>query len=140
MIWYDAWYDMWYDIWYDIIQYNIIYVLYGMTYIYQFCLFTLHQISPDPKMRIDIETCVQHKVLLKYHSFYCVNITLNSSNTHRSAANVITYHIVLFWILGSNFLIYRVEVSVTGWSLVQRSPTERGVSECDHESSIMRRP
>jgi hypothetical protein len=28
----------------------------------------------------------------------------------------------------------------SGWSLVQRSPTECGVSECDRESSIMRRP
>jgi hypothetical protein len=29
----------------------------------------------------------------------------------------------------------QVEVSVTGWSLVQRSPTECGVSECDREAS-----
>jgi hypothetical protein len=28
-----------------------------------------------------------------------------------------------------------VEVSATGWSLVQRSPTECGVSECDREAS-----
>jgi hypothetical protein len=35
---------------------------------------------------------------------------------------------------------YQVEVSVSGWSLVQRSPTECGVSERDHESSTMRRP
>jgi hypothetical protein len=28
-----------------------------------------------------------------------------------------------------------VEVSATGWSLVQRSPTEYGVSECDREAS-----
>jgi hypothetical protein len=33
----------------------------------------------------------------------------------------------------------QVEVSVTGWSLVQRSPNECGVSECDREASIMRR-
>ena len=32
------------------------------------------------------------------------------------------------------------EVSVTSWWLVQRSPTECGVSVCDRESSIMRRP
>jgi hypothetical protein len=32
-----------------------------------------------------------------------------------------------------------VEVSASGWSLVKRSPTECGVSECDHEASIMRR-
>jgi hypothetical protein len=34
----------------------------------------------------------------------------------------------------------QVEASVSGRSLVQRSPTECGVSEYDHESSIMRRP
>jgi hypothetical protein len=34
----------------------------------------------------------------------------------------------------------QVEVSASGWSLVQRSPTECGVSECDIEASIMRRP
>jgi hypothetical protein len=28
----------------------------------------------------------------------------------------------------------QVEVSATGWSLVQRSPTECGVSECDREA------
>jgi len=32
----------------------------------------------------------------------------------------------------------QVEVSATGWSLVQRSPTECEVSECDREASIMR--
>jgi hypothetical protein len=34
----------------------------------------------------------------------------------------------------------QVEVFTTDWSLVQRSPTECGVSECDREASIMRRP
>jgi hypothetical protein len=34
----------------------------------------------------------------------------------------------------------QVEVSAVGCSLVQRSPTECGVSECDREASIMRRP
>jgi hypothetical protein len=33
----------------------------------------------------------------------------------------------------------QVEVCATGWSLVQRSPTECGVSECDCKASIMRR-
>jgi hypothetical protein len=33
-----------------------------------------------------------------------------------------------------------VEVSASGWSLVQRSPTECGVSECDREALIMRKP
>ena len=33
-----------------------------------------------------------------------------------------------------------VEVCTSGWSLVQRSPTECGVSECDREASIMRGP
>jgi hypothetical protein len=35
--------------------------------------------------------------------------------------------------------VYQVEVSTTGWSLIQRIPTECGVSECDREASIMRR-
>ena len=34
----------------------------------------------------------------------------------------------------------QVEVSATGRSLVQRSPTDCGLSECDRESSITRRP
>jgi len=34
----------------------------------------------------------------------------------------------------------QVEVSATSRSLVQRSSTECGVSECDREASIMRKP
>jgi hypothetical protein len=34
----------------------------------------------------------------------------------------------------------QVEVSATSWSFVQRSLTECGVSKCDREASIMRRP
>ena len=34
----------------------------------------------------------------------------------------------------------KVEFSASGWSLVQRSPTESVVFECDSEASIMRRP
>jgi hypothetical protein len=44
------------------------------------------------------------------------------------------------WISVSCVVCCQVDVSATGWSLVQRSPTECGVSECDCESSIMRRP
>jgi len=33
-----------------------------------------------------------------------------------------------------------VEDPESGWSLVERSPTECGVSECDRKASIMRRP
>ena len=36
----------------------------------------------------------------------------------------------------------QIEVSASDWSLVQRSPTESsvGLSECDNEGPIMRRP
>jgi hypothetical protein len=34
----------------------------------------------------------------------------------------------------------QVEVSATSQSFVQKSTNERGVSECDREASIMRRP
>ena len=49
----------------------------------------------------------------------------------------------LDWIAGSNLLCVvccQVDVSASGWSLVRRSPTECGVSECDREALIMRRP
>ena len=35
---------------------------------------------------------------------------------------------------------FQVEISASGWSLVQRSLTECGVSECDREALKMRRP
>jgi hypothetical protein len=44
------------------------------------------------------------------------------------------------WMSVVNVVSCQVEVSTSGWSLVQRSPTECGVSEYDRESSIMRRP
>jgi hypothetical protein len=37
-------------------------------------------------------------------------------------------------------LCCQVGVSATGWSLVQRSPTDCGVSKCDRKTSIMRTP
>jgi hypothetical protein len=37
-------------------------------------------------------------------------------------------------------MYYELEVSASAWLLVQRTPTERGVSECDCEAAIMRRP
>jgi hypothetical protein len=37
-------------------------------------------------------------------------------------------------------LCCQVEVSATGWSLVQRSPTKCGVSECDLAASTMKTP
>jgi len=38
-----------------------------------------------------------------------------------------------------NVVCYQVEVSASDWSLVQRSSTECGVSECDREAWKMRR-
>jgi hypothetical protein len=39
-----------------------------------------------------------------------------------------------------NVVCFRVEVSATDPSIVRRSPTECGVSECDREASKMGRP
>jgi len=39
-----------------------------------------------------------------------------------------------------SFVCCEIEVSASSWSLVKRSPTECGVSECDREASIIRRP
>ena len=38
------------------------------------------------------------------------------------------------------YVFCQVQVSASGWSLVQRTPTECGVSEWDNESSTMMRP
>jgi len=35
---------------------------------------------------------------------------------------------------------FHLKISASGRSIVQRIPTECDVPECDHESSIMRRP
>jgi hypothetical protein len=37
-------------------------------------------------------------------------------------------------------MCFRLEISATGWSLVQRSPTGCGVSVCDFDTSTVRRP
>ena len=39
-----------------------------------------------------------------------------------------------------NFVCCQVEVSASGRSLIQRSLTDCGVSECDREASIIGRP
>jgi hypothetical protein len=48
------------------------------------------------------------------------------------------------WTMGVCLLLSvlcgQVEVSASGWSLVQGSPTEFGVSDCAREASTMRRP
>jgi hypothetical protein len=44
--------------------------------------------------------------------------------------------VCLLWVL----CVVQVEVSATDWSLIQRSPTDCGASECDLETSWMRRP
>ena len=44
------------------------------------------------------------------------------------------------WIRIVSCACCHVEVSGSGWSLIERSPTECGVSECDHEFLTMRRP
>ena len=44
------------------------------------------------------------------------------------------------WMSVVSVVFRQVEATASGWSLVQRSPTECGVSEWDRETSIMRRP
>jgi hypothetical protein len=43
------------------------------------------------------------------------------------------------WMPVVSVVCFHVEFTASGWSLVQRSPTECGVPECDREASIMRR-
>jgi len=52
--------------------------------------------------------------------------------------SVVCCECCLLWVLC--VVCCQVEVSESGWSLVQRSSTDCGVSEYDRETSIMRRP
>ena len=42
------------------------------------------------------------------------------------------------WMFVVSVVYCQVEVSATGWWLLQRSPTDCGVSDWDHDASIMR--
>jgi len=42
-------------------------------------------------------------------------------------------------VFGECRVLSGIEVSETGWSLVQRNPTDCGVSKCDREAATMRR-
>jgi hypothetical protein len=44
------------------------------------------------------------------------------------------------WMSRGSVVCCQAEVSASGWSPVQRSPTECSVSECDCEILVMRRP
>jgi hypothetical protein len=44
------------------------------------------------------------------------------------------------WMSLVSVVFSQLEVSASGWSLVQRCPTECGVSECDRNASTVRRP
>ena len=63
----------------------------------------------------------------------------------RRSAAVLTYWDCEFeyccgaWIWLLWVLCYQLQVSASGWSLIQRSPTECSVSECDHEASMARK-
>jgi hypothetical protein len=63
----------------------------------------------------------------------------------RGSAAVLTYWDCGFeyccgaWICLLWVLCYQLQVSASGWSLIQRSPTECGVSECDREASMVRK-
>ena len=52
-----------------------------------------------------------------------------------AGSNPVRRHDWVLWVL-----CCQVEVSASGWSLFQRSPTECAVSECDFETSTKRRP
>jgi len=43
------------------------------------------------------------------------------------------------WMSHVSAVCYLVEVSASGWPIVQWNPTEYGLSECDREASIIRR-
>ena len=57
----------------------------------------------------------------------------------RSLARIAGSNPTVAWMPVFSIVCCQVDVSATGASLVQRSPTECGVSNCDSETSIMRK-
>jgi hypothetical protein len=78
-----------------------------------------------------------HYSLHDHNAFLPIPVTARSKTLvfGRSLAGIVGSNpaggmdVCLLWVL-----LCQVEVSATGWSLVQRSPTECGVSVCDLES------
>ena len=58
----------------------------------------------------------------------------------RSLPGIVGSNSAGVWMSLVSAVCCQVEVSASGWSLVQRIPTDCDVSECNHKSSTMRRP
>jgi hypothetical protein len=99
------------------------------------------------------ETCRSEVTLLLYTvsaRIWCIKWTLCRSQwlrvlrRRRSVAACLPGLSVrippVSWMSVVSVVCYQVEVSVTCWSFVQRSPTECGVCECDCESTTMGGP
>jgi hypothetical protein len=74
-----------------------------------------------------------------------LKIVLRRSSSYLSAAyRVLGFRIPIRqkhgYLSFVSVVFYQVEVSASGWSLVQRSPTERGVSRCGRKASTLRSP
>jgi hypothetical protein len=95
--------------------------------------------------------CVWHNYLKsilrhKFSMFYTYNpdaipvvARCKAWGCERSLAGVAVSNPAGAWMSLVSVVCCQVQVCASGWSLVQRSPTECGVSECDREASIMRR-
>jgi hypothetical protein len=63
------------------------------------------------------------------------------SNAWSAAARLLGFWIRILsgaWVSVVIVVCFQAEVSASGWSFVQRSPTEYDVSECNRESSTKR--
>ena len=83
------------------------------------------------------------QVLLLSNSCVCRSHWLRGLRSRSADARLLGLRVRIppwEWVLVSFECFVLSEVSVSGWSLIQRSPIECGVSECDRESSTMRSP
>jgi len=89
-------------------------------------------------------SCILLLILVYFKGYTCFKIKHPVHGVHRAGlgrsllgiagSNPSTsMDICLLWML----FFFQVELSASGWSLVQRSPTECVVSECGHEASTM---
>jgi hypothetical protein len=123
---YDIWYDMMWYMLYDMI-YMIWYIWYVMIWCDMMCVAVVQYTFTQNNL--------QHRHKYLYVTSLCQYSWLQWPRGLRrwSAAT----RLLGLWVRIPPECGYLVEVSATGWSSVQRNPTDCGASEFDREASIM---
>jgi hypothetical protein len=101
-------------------------------------------ISPQTKQRLKLHLIIEllTSIKTKYSRYVPIPVATQSKAWFcgRSLAGIAGSNPARGIAVYVSVMSCQVDVSVSGWSLVQRSPTECDVSDYDREASIVRRP